>query len=85
MKKFIRSASNTSNIFTNPDVIESADDDMTEEEANTLEDKIKSAEDDFDFIISGLDQLDSVQANSILNEIHDTLQDFIQQIAGELA
>lgn len=81
MKRFIKSGTNTVTVPPRTDVIEAE----TEEEANTLEDKLKDAEDDFDYILSGIDQLDTVQANEILNQLHETLQGFISDIANQLS
>lgn len=81
MKRFIKSGTNTVTIPPRTDVIEAE----TEEEANSLDDKLKDAEDDFDYILSGIDQLDTVQANEILNQLHETLQGFISDIAGQLS
>ena len=81
MKRFILSGTDTVSIPARTDVIEAADD----EAAETLDDKINDAKSDFDYILDGLDQLDMVQANDILNRIHDSLQGFISEIAGELA
>ena len=81
MKRCIKSGTNTVTIPPRTDVIEAE----TEEEANTLDDKLKDAEDDFDYILSGIDQLDTVQANEILNQLHEALQGFISDIAGQLS
>lgn len=81
MKLVIKSSTNTVTIPARPDVIEAE----TDEEAATLDDKIKDANDDFDYIVSGLDQLDTVQANEILNRLHETLQQFISDIASQLS
>ena len=73
MKRYIQSTMN---------VVEAAEDD---EAVATLEDKIDDAKSDFDYIIDGLNQLDTVQANEILNEMHDFLQKCISDIAGQLS
>lgn len=56
-----------------------------EDEAPTLDDKIDNAKDDFDYILDGLLQLDPIQANEILNDIHDYLQQTISSVAEYLA
>lgn len=56
-----------------------------EDEATTLDDKIDNAKDDFDYILDGLLQLDPIQANEILNDIHDYLQQTISSVAEYLA
>ena len=81
MKRVIKSSTGTVNIPARLDKIEAE----TDEEAATLDEKIKDAENDFDYIISGLDQLDTVQTNEILNRLHETLQDFISDIADYLS
>lgn len=81
MKRFVKSGTNTVSIPARPDVIEAE----TDEEANTLDDKLKDAEDDFDYILSGIDQLDTVQANEVLNRLHESLQEFISDIATQLS
>lgn len=81
MKKYIAKSTNTSNVFVKPDVINAAD----EEVEDTLDDKISKVEDDFDYIMDGISQLDLVQGNEVLNDLNDTMQEFIQRIAGELA
>lgn len=80
-KKSMFAGTNTVNIPSRAQVIE-AD---TEEESLELSDKIKDANDDFDYILSGIDQLDVVQANEVLNKLHESLQEFIQEIANQLA
>ena len=80
-KKSMFSGTNTVNIPSRAQVIE-AD---TEEESLEVSDKIKDANDDFDYILSGIEQLDVVQANEVLNKLHESLQEFIQEIANQLA
>ena len=55
-----------------------------ETEEDTLDDKINDAKDDFEYIIDGLSQLDNIQANEILNNIHEFLTDTISSIAENL-
>ena len=81
MKRYIASGTNSVNVPARTNVIEAADDEVSE----TLDDKIKAIEDDFDYIISGLDQLDLVQANDMVNQIDETLQNFISDIANQLS
>lgn len=81
MKRVIKSGTNTVTIPERLDVIEAE----TDEAAEAFDDKIKAAETDFDYIISGLDQLDIVQANDILNNLHESLQKFISDIANQLS
>lgn len=80
-KKSMFAGTNTVNIPSRAQVIK-AD---TEEESLEVSDKIKDANDDFDYILSGIEQLDVVQANEVLNKLHESLQEFIQEIANELA
>lgn len=80
-KKSMFAGTNTINIPSRAQVIE-AD---TEEESLEVSDKIKDANDDFDYILSGIEQLDVVQANELLNKLHESLQEFIQEIANQLA
>ena len=80
MKIAIKSSTNTVTLPARSDVIEAE----TDEEADTLDDKMNDAKDDFDYILSGIEQLDTVQANQILNEIHEVLQEFISDIANQL-
>lgn len=82
MKKYLKSATNSAGLMIKPDVIEAADD---EEVDNTLDDKLKNIEDDFDFILGGISQLDVVQGNEIANRLKESLQDIIQEIASQLA
>lgn len=84
MKRYLRSATNTSGIPSKPevDVIEAADDDEVD---NTLDDKLKSIEDDFDYILGGIAQLDVVQGNEVANDLKAALQDTIQTIASQLS
>lgn len=82
MKKYLKSATNSAGLLVKPDVIEAADD---EEVDNTLDDKLKNIEDDFDFILGGISQLDVVQGNEIANQLKESLQDTIQEIASQLA
>ena len=81
MKRVIKSGTNTVTIPERLDVIEAE----TDEAAEAFDDKIKAAETDFDYIISGLDQLDIVQANDILSNLHESLQKFISDIANQLS
>ena len=80
-KKSMFAGTNTVNIPSRAQVIK-AD---TEEESLEVSDKIKDANDDFDYILSGIEQLDVVQANEVLNKLHESLQEFIQEIANQLA
>ena len=80
MKRVIKGSTSTVSIPARLDTIEAE----TDEESAELDDKIKSAENDFDYIISGLDQLDTVQCNEILNKLHETLQEYIAEIADYL-
>ena len=83
MKKMqLYSSTNTSNIPVKP--IVGAEEDVEEVEV-TIEDKIKDAADDFDYILDGLNQLDAVAANIILNEIHEFLENTISDIAEQLS
>ena len=82
MKRYIATATNTSGIPAKVEPIEAAE---NEEAAAALQDKISNAKDDFDYVIAGLDQLDMVQANEMVNKLHETLADLIQEIAGTLA
>lgn len=82
MKRVIKSASNSVAIPAKPEIIEAAE---SEEAAEALNDKINSAKDDFDYILSGLDQLDMVQANELINRLHESLSEYIQDIAGMLS
>ena len=76
----VNSATNSVNIPARTDVIEAADD----EQEVTLDDKINDAKDDFDYIIDGISQLDTIQGNDILNRLHDSLQEFIQDVAATI-
>ena len=76
----VNSATNSVNIPARTDVIEAADD----EQEVTLDDKINDAKDDFDQIIDGISQLDTIQGNDILNRLHDSLQEFIQDVAATI-
>ena len=80
MKRVIKGSTSTVSIQARLDTIEAE----TDEESAALDDKIKSAENDFDYIISGLDQLDTVQCNEILHKLHETLQEYIAEIADYL-
>lgn len=84
MKRYLRSATNTAGIPAKPevDVIEAADDDEVD---NTLDDKLESIEDDFDYILGGIAQLDVVQGNEVANDLKAALQDTIQTIASQLS
>lgn len=81
MKRFVKSGTNTIAIPARLDTIEAE----TDEELDSLDDKIKDANNDFDYILSGIDQLDTVQANETLNRLHEVLQEFISDIAGQLS
>lgn len=80
MKVFIKSSTNSVNIPARLDTINAE----TDEELETIQDKISDAKDDFDYILSGIEQLDTVQANDMLNELHEALQEFITNIANQL-
>ena len=80
-RRYVATASNTSGIGYRADMVTAAD----EEIDDTLDDKIDKVKDDFDYIIDGLNQLDKVQSNEILNTLNDDLQELIQQIAGYLS
>ena len=82
MKRVVLSATNSVSIPAKPEVVEAAE---NEEAMDALNDKISSAKADFDYIMDGLDQLDMVQANEIVNKIHETLSEYIQEIAGMIA
>ena len=82
MKRFIKSGTNTSSILVRPQIIEAAGSD--DEEVTTFEDKISDAKNDFEYILDGLEQLDIVQGNDILNRMNEMLQEFIQEIASNL-
>jgi hypothetical protein len=77
----VNSSTNTAGIPARSDVIEAE----TEEESAEISDKIKDADDDFNYILSGIEQLDTVQANEVLNRLHKSLQEFISDIANQLA
>lgn len=79
-KRATNSSTNTVNIPARCQTIEAE----TDEESVEISDKIKSANDDFDYIVSGIEQLDAVQANEILNRLHESLQEFISDIANKL-
>jgi len=80
MKRIIKSATNSVSIPMRTNIIEAADDEVE----ITLQDKIKDVESDFDYILSGLDQLDEDSADTIINQIEKILQGFIQDIADQL-
>ena len=80
MKVLIKSSTNSVNIPARLDTINAE----TDEELETIQDKISDAKDDFDYILSGIEQLDTVQANDMLNELHEALQEFITNIANQL-
>lgn len=81
MKLFVKASTNSVNIPARLDTINAE----TDEELETIQDKISDAKDDFDYILSGIEQLDTVQANEVLNSLHEALQDFITDIANKLA
>lgn len=81
MKRYVAQATNSSGIGYKADLVTAADDEIDE----TIDDKINSVKDDFDYIIDGIYQLDTVQGNEILNSLNDTLQGVIQDIASQLA
>lgn len=81
MKIVIKAATNSVAIPSDADVIEAE----TEEDIDNLNDKIKDAESDFDYILSGIEQLSISQANEVINRLHESLQQYISEIASELA
>lgn len=82
MKRLIVSATNTAGMPAKPEIIEAAE---TDEAQAAFQDKVSDAKDDFDYIIAGLDQLDMVQANEIINKLHENFDELIQEIAATLA
>lgn len=81
MKRMLKSATNTSAIPYKADMVTAAEDEVEE----TLDDKMDAVQEDFDYILDGIAQLDMVQGNEILNNLNDALQGFIQDIASQLA
>ena len=82
MKVVIKSATNSVNIATNPKVIEAAESD---EAVATLEDKIKTVENDFDFLIAGIEQLDIIKANDFIDDIHADIRGFIDDVTDAIS
>ena len=80
MKRFIVSATNTTAIPSDVETIEA-----TDEEIETLDDKIKSAENDFDFLMSGLEQLEEPEAIQFLEDIHADIRGFIEDVANVIS
>lgn len=76
----VKSATNTFNIPARTDIIEGAEDDIE----LTFQDKLKDAENTFDYIVSGLEQLPETAAEEILLNLDETLDNFVQTIADEL-
>lgn len=81
MKRLIVSATNSMNLPVKIDVTAS-DDDLTEV---TLDDRIKQVNDDFSYILDGLEQLNQNDADELLTNIEVSVQSFIQQIAEKLS
>lgn len=82
MKRMIKEATNTSGIPYKADMVTAAADDEVDD---TLDDKLDKVEADFEYIMSGIAQLDAVQSNEVLNNLNDALQGFIQDIAEQLS
>ena len=90
MKRLIKEACNSCNIpaKTATDYIQSADDEeIADEEVVeiTIEDKIKQADNDVDYILDGIMQLGEGIGNQIIEEFNTTLQEYIQRIADQIA
>lgn len=78
---YVKESTNTSGISYKADMITAAEDEVED----SLDDKISKVEDDFEYILDGISQLDMVQGNEILNSLNESLQEYIQEIAGYLA
>lgn len=79
MKRLIKSATNSVNIPAKIDVTAADDDEIT------LDDRIKQASEDLDYVLDGLSKLDYQSANSILVDIENDIQSFIQEVAEKLS
>ena len=77
----VKSATNSASIPARPQVVNAAEDEVSE----AIADKIKSAENDFSYIIDGLDQLSTAQCDEMLNRLHDDLQRYITDIADMIS
>lgn len=51
----------------------------------TLDDRIKQVSEDIDYVLDGITKLDYQSANSILVDIENDVQSFIQQVAEKLS
>ena len=81
MKRVITSGTNTAGIPAKV-AIEAADNDDLNA---ALLDKIKAAEDDFDFLMAGLEQLDPIEANNFLEDIHADIRGFIDDVTNAIS
>ena len=81
MKRVIISSVNTSNIAAKP-AIEAAEND---EAVASFEEKMKSVETDFDFLMSAIEQLDLVPANEFINDIHADIRGFIDDVTNSIS
>lgn len=79
MKRLIKSATNSVNIPAKVNVTAADDDEIT------LDDRIKQVSEDLDYVLDGITKLDYQSANSILVDIENDVQSFIQQVAEKLS
>lgn len=79
MKRLIKSATNSVNIPAKVNVTAANDDEIT------LDDRIKQVSEDLDYVLDGITKLDYQSANSILVDIENDVQSFIQQVAEKLS
>lgn len=79
MKRLITSATNSVNIPAKVGVTAADDDEIT------LDDRIKQVSEDIDYVLDGITKLDYQSANSILVDIENDVQSFIQQVAEKLS
>lgn len=79
MKRLITSATNSINIPDKVSVTAADDDEIT------LDDRIKQVSEDLDYVLDGITKLDYQSANSILVDIENDVQSYIQQVAEKLS
>lgn len=79
MKRLIKGATNSVNIPAKISVTAADDDEIT------LDDRIKQVSEDLDYVLDGITKLDYQSANSIIVDIENDVQSFIQQVAEKLS
>ena len=82
MKLVVKASTNSVNMPAKPEVIEAAEENDLQA---ALLDKIKDAESDFDFLMAGLEQLDPMEANNFLEDIHADIRGFIDDVTNAIS